>query len=251
MATTKTKPEASAVDYSTMNVYQKLQAARLKFLQAGVRKTGKNMHLEFTYFELADIVPAAETIFSEVGLLGVTSFYGEEAVMHVFNVHDPEEKPIGFSAPFTKIQPIITNSGKQATNEMQALGSSITYMRRYLWQLALDIIEADSIDPMIGAVSDTATVTTTTKKASAPATKAERAEIKKALTTTPTLVPASEEQIDSLKRVLGELLTLDPDREEFVQKVAMETNAFSKLDGTSCDQLISHVRAMIDSYKGA
>lgn len=250
MATTKTKTEVPAVDYSTMNVYQKLQAARLKFLQAGVKKTGKNMHLEFTYFELADIVPAAETIFSEVGLLGVTSFYGDEAVMHVFNVHDPEEKPIGFSAPFTKIQPIITNSGKQATNEMQALGSSITYMRRYLWQLALDIIEADSIDPMIGAVSDTATVTTATKKA-APATKGERAEIKKALTTTPTLVPASKEQIDSLKSVLGELLTSDPDQEEFVQKVAMETNAFSKLDGTSCDQLISHVQAMIDSYKGA
>lgn len=250
MATTKTKTEASAVDYSTLNVFQKLQAARLKFLQAGVKKTGKNMHLEFTYFELADIVPAAETIFSEVGLLGVTSFYGDEAVMHVFNVNDPEEKPIGFSAPFTKIQPIITNSGKQATNEMQALGSSITYMRRYLWQLALDIIEADSIDPMIGAVSDTATVTTATKKA-APATKDERAEIKKALTTTPTLVPASKEQIDSLKSVLGELLTSDPDQEEFVQKVAMETNAFSKLDGTSCDQLISRVRAMIDSYKGA
>ena len=250
MATTKTKTEASAVDYSTLNVFQKLQAARLKFLQAGVKKTGKNMHLEFTYFELADIVPAAETIFSEVGLLGVTSFYGDEAVMHVFNVNDPEEKPIGFSAPFTKIQPIITNSGKQATNEMQALGSSITYMRRYLWQLALDIIEADSIDPMIGAVSDTATVTTATKKA-APATKGERAEIKKALTTTPTLAHASKEQIDSLKRVLGELLTLDPDQEEFVQKVAMETNAFSKLDGTSCDQLISHVQAMIDSYKGA
>ena len=250
MATTKTKTEASAVDYSTLNVFQKLQAARLKFLQAGVKKTGKNMPLEFTYFELADIVPAAETIFSEVGLLGVTSFYGDEAVMHVFNVNDPEEKPIGFSAPFTKIQPIITNSGKQATNEMQALGSSITYMRRYLWQLALDIIEADSIDPMIGAVSDTATVTTATKKA-APATKGERAEIKKALTTTPTLAHASKEQIDSLKRVLGELLTLDPDQEEFVQKVAMETNAFSKLDGTSCDQLISHVQAMIDSYKGA
>lgn len=250
MATTKTKPEASAVDYSTMNVYQKLQAARLKFLQAGVRKTGKNMHLEFTYFELADIVPAAETIFSEVGLLGVTSFYGEEAVMHVFNVHDPEEKPIGFSAPFTKIQPIITNSGKQATNEMQALGSSITYMRRYLWQLALDIIEADSIDPMIGAVSDTATVTTATKKG-APATTTKRAEIKKALTTMSTSAPVTKEQIDFLKKILGELLTLDPEQEEFVQGVAIETNAFTKLDVTHYNQLISKVQEMLESYKGA
>lgn len=34
---------------------------------------------------------------------------------------------------------------------MQALGSSITYMRRYLWQLVLDIIESDSIDNTSGA----------------------------------------------------------------------------------------------------
>lgn len=249
MATTKTKTEASAVDYSTMNVYQKLQAARLKFLQAGVRKTGKNMHLEFTYFELADIVPAAETIFSEVGLLGVTSFSGEEAVMHVFNVNDPEEKPIGFSAPFTKIQPIITNSGKQATNEMQALGSSITYMRRYLWQLALDIIEADSIDSMVGADTTPTQAPKTTAKA--PASQQERKQIKQSLTTVAAVEAASKEQIDALKATLSKLLQVDPSQEEFVQKIAIGTNAFTKLDKTSCEQLTAAVTEMISKYQGA
>lgn len=47
-----TKNPAPAADYSTMNVLAKLQIARLKFLQAGVKKTGKNIHLEFMYFEL-------------------------------------------------------------------------------------------------------------------------------------------------------------------------------------------------------
>lgn len=250
MANTKTKTETPAVDYSPMNVYQKLQAARLKFLQAGVKKTGKNMHLEFTYFELADIVPAAETIFSEVGLLGVTSFYGDEAVMHVFNVDDPEEKPIGFSAPFTKIQPIVSNSGKQATNEMQALGSSITYMRRYLWQLALDIIEADSIDAMVGA--DTTTQTPAPKTvAKAPVSQQERKQIKQSLTTVASVEAASEEQIDALKATLAKLLQVDPSQEEFVQKIAIETNAFAKLDKTSCEQLTAAVTEMISEYQGA
>ena len=250
MANTKTKTETPAVDYSPMNVYQKLQAARLKFLQAGVKKTGKNMHLEFTYFELADIVPAAETIFSEVGLLGVTSFYGDEAVMHVFNVDDPEEKPIGFSAPFTKIQPIVSNSGKQATNEMQALGSSITYMRRYLWQLALDIIEADSIDPMVGSDNTPAQAPKPTAKA--PVSQQERKQIKQSLTTTTAPVEAaSEEQINKLKATLVKLLEVDPSQEDFVQKIAIETNAFAKLDKTSCDQLTSAVTEMISRYQGA
>ena len=33
---------------------------------------------------------------------------------------------------------------------MQALGSSITYMRRYLYMIALDICESDSIDSDLG-----------------------------------------------------------------------------------------------------
>lgn len=249
MATTKTKTEAPAVDYSTMNVYQKLQAARLKFLQAGVKKTGKNMHLEFTYFELADIVPVAEAIFSEVGLLGITSFYSEEGCMHIFNVDDPEEKPIGISAPFAKIQPIVSNSGKQATNEMQALGSSITYMRRYLWQLALDIIEADSIDSMVGADNTPAQTPQTTVKA--PVSQQERKQIKQSLTTVASVEAASKEQIDSLKATLAKLLQVDPSQEEFVQKIAIETNAFAKLDKTSCEQLTAAVAEMISNYQGA
>ena len=39
-------------------------------------------------------------------------------------------------------------------NEMQALGSEITYARRYLYQLVLDIVENDSIEPTIGANAD-------------------------------------------------------------------------------------------------
>lgn len=59
MPTKSEKTAAPAVDYSTLNACQKLQIARSKFLQAGVKKTGKNIHLEFMYFELQDIVPSA------------------------------------------------------------------------------------------------------------------------------------------------------------------------------------------------
>ena len=154
MATESKKTPAPAVDYSGMNICRKLQIARLKFLQAGVKKTGKNIHLEFMYFELADIVPVAEAIFTEVGLLMVPTFGKEYAVAKVFNCDDRDEEPMTFEAPFTQIAPIVSNSGKVVTNEMQALGSSLTYMRRYLWQLVLDIIEADSIDNTSGAGED-------------------------------------------------------------------------------------------------
>ena len=73
MATTKKAAETAAVDYSTMNVFQKLQLARVRFLEAGVDKSGKHMKLEYKYFELADIVPKAEQIFLEIGLMMVPS----------------------------------------------------------------------------------------------------------------------------------------------------------------------------------
>lgn len=244
-----TKTEKTvAVDYSTMNVYQKLQLARYKFLQSGVKKSGKNIHLEFMYFELQDIVPTAVTIFSEIGLLMVPTFGKDFAVAKVFNVDDTDEDPVVFEAPFTQIDPIVSNSGKVVTNEMQALGSSITYMRRYLWQLVLDIIEADSIDNISGG-EDTDTPAPTPKPTKkAPVTQEKRQEIKTELTAPPS-DSASEDQIKGLKSKLKELMELDPEQESFVQSVAVKTEGFTKITSDVCNQLIAGVTEMLTAYE--
>lgn len=247
---TKTEKTA-AVDYSTMNVYQKLQLARYKFLQAGVKKTGKNIHLEFMYFELQDIVPSAESIFSEVGLLMVPTFGKEFATAKVYNVDDQDEDPIVFEAPFTQIAPIVSNTGKVVTNEMQALGSSITYMRRYLWQLVLDIIESDSIDNTSGADDATdspSPVPTPKPTKKPPVTQEKRQEIKTELTSPPS-DSASEEQIKGLKSKLKELMEIDPEQESFVQSVAVKTEGFTKITSDACAQLIAGVTEMLTAYE--
>lgn len=246
MATKKT--EETAVDYTSMNAMQKLQIARVEFLNAGVKKTGKNISLEFKYFELEDIVPVAEAIFGKVGLLMVPTFGKEYASAKVYNCDDRGEEPIVFEAPFTQIAPIISNSGKAVTNEMQALGSSITYMRRYLWQLVLDIIEADSIDNTSGAGEDTPTpppAPKATKKA--PVTAEKRQEIKSELTSAPEGA-SSDEQVATLKAELKKLMELDAEQESFVQNVAVKTEGFTKITADVCDQLIAGVRDMLSAY---
>ena len=244
-----TKTPASAVDYSTMNALAKLQLARLKFLQAGVKKTGKNIHLEFMYFELQDIVPTAESIFAEVGLLMVPTVGKDYATAKVYNCDDREEEPVVFEVPFTQIAPIISNTGKVVTNEMQALGSSITYIRRYLWQLVLDIIEADSIDNISGGEDGQDSPTPAPKKTrKAPVTQEQRQEIKSELTSAPENA-ASEEQIANLKTSLKKLMELDPDQESFVQSVAVKTEGFTKITADVCDQLIAGVADMLTAYE--
>lgn len=245
MATESKKTPAPAVDYSGMNICRKLQIARLKFLQAGVKKTGKNIHLEFMYFELADIVPVAEAIFTEVGLLMVPTFGKEYAVAKVFNCDDRDEEPMTFEAPFTQIAPIVSNSGKVVTNEMQALGSSLTYMRRYLWQLVLDIVEHDSIDS--GEFDTTpAPAPAVTKKL--PVTTEQRQEIKKELTGAPAGA-ATEEQVGTLKSLLKKLMDIDAEQEQFVQTIAMKTEGFSKIEADKCDALIEGVNNMLAGYE--
>ena len=233
MATT-----AKETKTANLNVYQKLLAARAKFLESDVQKTGKNMHLSFKYFELDDIVPTATRIFSEVGLIPIVNFTSDVATMTVVNTDNPEEV-IPFVAPFNQIAPIVSNAGKQATNEMQALGSSITYMRRYLYMIALDICESDSIDADVGKpVAAPQTAHT------APATPEQRQEVKQELTS-----PADNAtplQIKGLKAVLKKLKDADPSTEEMIAQIAVQTEGFTVISKSDCEALITKITAMLE-----
>lgn len=217
------------------NVYQKLLTARAKFLEANVEKTGKNMHLSFKYFELEDIVPTAIRIFNEVGLISIVNFTNEMATMNIINTENPDEV-LPFVAPFNQIQPIVSNTGKQATNEMQALGSSITYMRRYLYMIALDICESDSID------GETVSAPVEDKKA--PATPEQRKEVKENLTAPAN--NASALQIKGLKAVLKKLKDADPSKEELIANIAVQTKGFTEISKSDCETLIQKITAMLE-----
>lgn len=233
MATTTKTPK-------TANVYQRLLTARSKFLDANVEKSGKNMHLSFKYFELEDIVPTAIRIFNEVGLISVVNFTPDVATMEIINTENPDES-VSFVAPFNQIAPIVSNTGKQATNEMQALGSSITYMRRYLYMIALDICESDSIDANLGK-GETASAPAAEKKA--PATPEQRQEVKENLTAPAD--NASALQIKGLKAVLKKLKDADPSKEELIANIAVQTKGFTEISKSDCETLIQKITAMLE-----
>ena len=226
-----------------VNVYQKLLAARTKFLESNVEKSGKNMHLQFKYFELEDIVPTATRIFSEIGLIPIVTFDSEVATMTMVNTDNPEETAV-FFAPFNQLAPIVSNSGNAVTNEMQALGSSITYMRRYLYMIALDICESDSVDAGVGAKP--AAPKPAEKKA--PATQEQRQEVKENLTAPSE--SASDLQIKGLKAVLKRLKEADPSKEDMIADIAIQTNGFTVISKSDCEALIQRVTAMLEGNNG-
>lgn len=121
-----------------MSVYKKLQKARVLLNASSIKKSGKNKFAGYEYFELGDFIPTVNEIFDSVGLCGVVNF-GEQATLTVYDTDG--DGHVTFSSPLVFAE----NSKGQA---IQSLGSTHTYFRRYLWLLALELTEHDSIDSL-------------------------------------------------------------------------------------------------------
>ena len=124
-----------------MSVYKKLQEARVKLHSTQLNKSGENKFAKFKYFELGDFIPQVTEIFNKVGLCGVVSFTQDTAYL---TVHETEgDGYITFTTP-------LVYASVEKTQPIQNLGSTHTYIRRYLWLMAMEIVEndvVDSVDP--------------------------------------------------------------------------------------------------------
>ena len=126
-----------------MNVYQKLNEAREQFHKAKLQKSGHNKFANYYYFELGDFVIPALEIFKQIGLTSIISFGKEEASMTIVNNDKPEEK-IVLTSP-------MSSAALKGCHEVQNLGAVQTYLRRYLWVAALEIVEHDALDGTVGS----------------------------------------------------------------------------------------------------
>lgn len=239
----RTKKMATATKTTApKNVYQKLIEARQAFLESDAKQSGKNMNLSFKYFELKDIVPTVTSIFVKEGLIALDNFTPETATLTIVNTENPEET-ISFSAPFNQIAPIVSNTGKQVTNDMQALGSSITYMRRYLYLIAMDICVNDDIEPSINKDTNSPAPVQTEHKV--PATPEQRQEVKEELTAPDD--NATPLQIKGLKAALKKWRAADPSAEEKIAKIAVDTSGFTQISKTDCEKLIQGITAKLEA----
>ena len=121
-----------------MNIYQKLNTARHMFHSIELKKSGHNKFAGYKYFELGDFIIPALNIFDEVGLTSIISFTKDYADMRIINNDKPEESII-ISSP-------MSTAALKGCHEVQNLGAVQTYLRRYLWVAALEIVEHDALD---------------------------------------------------------------------------------------------------------
>lgn len=120
-----------------MNIYEKLMFTRCALIDKGIKKTGENKFNKTTFYQLEDFLPHAQKFMLENKLAGFCSI-GEKATLKIIDF-EKEDCFIEFSLD-------VKEAKIQGAQAIQNLGGTITYLRRYLWMLALEITESEQID---------------------------------------------------------------------------------------------------------
>lgn len=237
MATKKdaTPMATETPNISEMNIWQKLFLVRDEFARAEIKRSGKNMQLSSMFYELADIVPVARPIFNKYRLVPHVTFGDGKAKMIIVDVDFPTER-LGFELD------VQTYEGNKAVTPPQAYGAVVTYYRRYLYMVALDIVEADYLENNLTPpeVSDTQAAAPTTKETTPTATEKPLASGE---------AQADELQIGQLKKVFSALLEADPSKEEMITEIAIQTNSFTNISKAACEALIAKATELINEVK--
>jgi hypothetical protein len=121
-----------------MSIYKKLSDAREHFHALELKKTGHNKFAGYKYFELGDFLIPALHVLKMYGIVSVISFGKEIATMKLIDIDKPDE--------FIEITSPMSSAALKGAHEIQNLGAVQTYLRRYLWVAALEIVEHDAID---------------------------------------------------------------------------------------------------------
>jgi len=134
-----------------MNIYEKIMSVRVEVIELGIKKTGYNKFSNFKYYELKDFLIATTKFFtgiklySRFSIIPATSTNEEIATFTIINSENTEEVET-YTIPTAECFIGRKKDGTGGADPIQNLGGKITYLRRYMYLLVLDLIEEDEVD---------------------------------------------------------------------------------------------------------
>lgn len=127
-----------AEEIKKLNIYQKIQKARVELQKRDIKKTGLNKYSNYKYFELGDFLPHVNEICDELGLYTEFEYGEEEAFLYLIDSDNPEIK--------RKWRTPVKVPALKGCTDIQAIGGSQTFCRRYLYMMAFEISETDIVN---------------------------------------------------------------------------------------------------------
>lgn len=131
-----------------ISLLERMGAARLDFQAANIKKTGKNKFVGFDYYELCDILPKINELSKTYRFFGCVTFNAETASLKIIDIDD-QNQFVEFTSPMAGVN-------LKGAHEIQNMGAVQTYMRRYLYMMAFEIVECDELDGALGGKKDIA-----------------------------------------------------------------------------------------------
>jgi len=117
---------------------------RVELQTANLRKSGKNSHAGFSYYELRDFLPTLNVLMANEDM---NDIFAITETMASLTLVQGEERET-YTVPFTHFATPLTNAGKNSMQDIQYLGAMITYYKRYLYLNAFGITDGEIIDGM-------------------------------------------------------------------------------------------------------
>lgn len=209
-------------------LYQKLNDIRLEFINAEIKKSGVNLYAEYKYFTLEDIIPIVLELNKKHNVTTIVSCGTEEATLTMVDLESDDT--IVFRSP------MVYGAIPKGATEIQNLGAVQTYMRRYLYMLYLEVVEADAYDLTLGRSEEEqekaqerlekATTPKTNKVPAAKKTHSNRpASPKQREAAKEKMIDkdgkATATQVRSIKAGLKKLRDSGEDYEDYIKKVAI------------------------------
>ncbi len=124
-----------------MKVYSSLQKCRVELQKKNLKKSGHNKFAGYTYYELADVLPTINQLMLENNLCSFVNFNNEIAALTIVSIED--NSTITFTSP-------MSSASLKGCHDVQNLGAVQTYIRRYLYTNAFEIVESDALDSTQG-----------------------------------------------------------------------------------------------------
>lgn len=120
-----------------MTVHKKLMDARIALHAMPLKKSGENKFANYKYFELGDFLPETLKLFHASNMCGIVTFEADKACLTITDLDDGTT--VAITSPMAE-------AALKGAHAIQNLGAVQTYMRRYLWVTAMEIVENDILD---------------------------------------------------------------------------------------------------------
>lgn len=126
-------------------IHARMAAIKEELSKMEFKKSGVNKFAGFKYHELSDFMGAINSLNLKHGVNDSIRISTDEAGLVLTNVENDEDV-YRVSVPYVNAEMLGKGGAPSNTDAIQRLGSTITYLRRYLYMTAYNIQENDGVD---------------------------------------------------------------------------------------------------------